>query len=79
MKDDHPPVSDFTAAMESCFGAKDIRFCQSIEWYAEGQTRVVDVGGIQITIRFVGRRGRRGRISITAPPGTRFSVPADEV
>ena len=45
------------------------RACQSIEWYSEGQSRVVEVNGVQITIRFVGRRGRRGRIAIIAPPG----------
>jgi hypothetical protein len=48
------------------------RTCQSIEWYGEGQIRVVEVDGVRITIRFVGRRGRRGRIAITAPPGTLF-------
>jgi hypothetical protein len=45
---------------------------RSIEWYAEGEERVVEAGGMQITIRFVGRRGRRARIAITAPPGTAF-------
>lgn len=48
--------------------------CQSIEWYAEGQARVVEVGGVQIVVRFVGRRGRRARIAIIAPPGTVFSA-----
>jgi hypothetical protein len=46
--------------------------CKSIEWYSEGETRIVDVDGVQISIRFVGRRGRRGRIAITAPPGAMF-------
>lgn len=46
--------------------------CQSIEWYSEGQSRIVDVGGIQIEIRFVARKGRRSRISITAPAGAVF-------
>jgi hypothetical protein len=48
------------------------RLCKSIEWYSEGETRIVDVDGVQISIRFVGRRGRRGRIAITAPPGALF-------
>lgn len=45
---------------------------QSIDWYAEGEERVVEAGGIRIVIRFVGRKGRRGRIAITAPPGATF-------
>ena len=45
---------------------------QCIDWYAEGEERVVEAGGIRIVIRFVGRKGRRGRIAITAPPGATF-------
>jgi hypothetical protein len=45
---------------------------QSIDWYAEGEERVVEADGIQISVRFVGRKGRRGRIAITAPPGAAF-------
>ncbi len=45
---------------------------QSIDWYADGEERTVEVGGIQIVVRFVGRKGRRGRIAITAPPGAAF-------
>jgi hypothetical protein len=45
---------------------------QCIDWYAEGQERTVDVGGIQVSVRYVGRNGRRGRIAITAPPGSTF-------
>jgi len=46
--------------------------CHSIEWYAEGQVRIVEVGDVRIAIRFVGRRGRRCRIAISAPPGAVF-------
>src|SRR4029453_4983501 len=45
---------------------------QSIEWYAEGQERTVDVGGVRVTVRFIGRKGRRGRIAIEAPAGAVF-------
>ena len=45
---------------------------QSIEWYHEGQARVVELRGFQVIIRFVGRKGRRARIAITAPPGVAF-------
>ncbi len=46
--------------------------CETIEWYYPGQTRTVEVDGIQVTIRFVGRKGRRARISIEAPAGAVF-------
>ena len=45
---------------------------QCIDWYAEGEERVVEAGGIRVVVRFVGRKGRRGRIAITAPPGAVF-------
>jgi hypothetical protein len=45
---------------------------QSIDWYAEGEERIVEAGGVRIAVRFVGRKGRRGRIAITAPPGAAF-------
>ena len=48
--------------------------CRSIEWYSEGQERIIEVGGVRVTVRFVGRRGRRARIAITAPPGAVFSA-----
>src|SRR4051794_18772444 len=48
------------------------RLCQSIDWYAEGQVRTVEVNGVRVAIRFVGRHGRRARIAITAPTGAIF-------
>jgi len=45
---------------------------QCIDWYAEGEERIVEAGGIRIAVRFVGRKGRRGRIAITAPAGAAF-------
>jgi hypothetical protein len=50
----------------------DVRACHSIEWYSEGQVRTAKVGGVQFTVRFVARRGRRARIAISGPPGTVF-------
>jgi len=47
---------------------------QSIDWYAEGEERIVEADGIRVVVRFVGRKGRRGRIAITAPPGAAFST-----
>lgn len=44
----------------------------SIEWYAEGETRVVEVDGVRVTIRFVARKGRRARIAIIAAAGAVF-------
>jgi hypothetical protein len=43
-----------------------------IDWYSEGETRVVEVDGVRVVVRFVGRRGRRGRIVIEAPAGAVF-------
>jgi hypothetical protein len=47
-------------------------FSQSIDWYAEGESRTVEVDGIRIEVRFTARKGRRSRIAITAPPGATF-------
>ena len=43
-----------------------------IDWYSEGESRVVEVGGVRVTVRFVGRKGRQGRIAIEAPAGAVF-------
>lgn len=44
----------------------------SIDWCAEGESRVVEVDGVRVTIRFVGRKGRRARIASTAAAGAVF-------
>jgi hypothetical protein len=44
-----------------------------IDWYSEGETRIVEVDGVRVVVRFVGRKGRRGRIVIEAPAGAVFS------
>ncbi len=48
--------------------------CQIIDWYSEGETRVLSVDGVEVRIRFVGRKGRRGRILVEAPAGALFDV-----
>ena len=45
---------------------------QSVDWYHEGESRTVDVAGVQVTVRLVGRKGRRSRIAIVAPAGAEF-------
>ena len=55
-------------------GMMPAQMSQSIDWYAEGEERIVATGGIRIAIRFVGRKGRRGRIAITAPAGATFKA-----
>ena len=47
---------------------------QSVDWYHEGEERVVEADGVQIVVRFVGRRGRRARIAIVAPAGATFQA-----
>jgi hypothetical protein len=43
-----------------------------IDWFSEGEAKVVEVNGVQITVRFIGRKGRRGRIAIEAPARAEF-------
>ena len=38
---------------------------KSIDWYSEGQGRDVVVAGVRMTVRLVGRKGQRARITIT--------------
>jgi hypothetical protein len=45
---------------------------QCIDWYAEGESRIVEINGIRVAVRFVGRKGRRCRIAILGPPGVVF-------
>ena len=45
---------------------------RSIDWYAEGQAREMDVAGQRMTVKFVGRKGRRARIAISGPAGAVF-------
>jgi hypothetical protein len=54
--------------------------CRCIDWYAEGEAKVTEVAGVRIVVRFVGRKGRRGRIAIEAPAGARFETyPAESI
>lgn len=46
-----------------------------IDWYHEGETRIVVVDGFKVTIRFISRKGRRARIAIIAPAGATFLAP----
>lgn len=50
----------------------DLPTCQSIDWYHEGESRVVRVAGIEVTVRYVGRQGRRARLAIVAPAGAAY-------
>lgn len=45
---------------------------QCIEWYHQGQSRIVEIAGARIEVRFTGRKGRRARIAIIAPTGATF-------
>ncbi len=47
--------------------------CQSIDWYTEGDVRTVEFGDLKVTVRFVGRKGRRARIAILGPPSITFT------
>ena len=45
---------------------------QSIDWYSEGDSRVVEIGEVRVVVRYIGHKGRRGRIVIIAPAGATF-------
>lgn len=36
-----------------------------VHWYSTGQSRTLEIHGLLVTVRFVGRKGRRGRIAIS--------------
>ncbi len=38
----------------------------SIQWYHPGQERTVNVDGVAVIVRFVERKGRRGRFAVNA-------------
>ncbi len=46
-----------------------------IDWYHPGQHWTVIVDGVAVVVRFVGGKGRRGRIAIGAPQ-SRFEHPS---
>jgi hypothetical protein len=69
MSEKIPPLQNQQSAETGC---RPSECSQSIDWYAEGESRVVDVGGVCMIVRFIGRKGRRGRIAIYAPPGASF-------
>lgn len=48
---------------------------QCIDWYTPGDLCEIECGDVRMTVRFVGRKGRRGRIAIEASPGTVFHLP----
>lgn len=65
-------MSDTVLRPDTTRAAVEVGHSQCIEWYHEGQTRIVEVDGVRIEVRFVGRKGRRARIAIIAPPGAAF-------
>lgn len=40
--------------------------CRSSDWYSSGDASIVQIGDAAVTVRFIGRRGRRARIAIEA-------------
>ncbi|PQO28511.1 hypothetical protein DTL21_28335 [Bremerella cremea] len=56
-----------------------VKRCQLVDWYSQGESQTVEVDGVCIVIRLVGRKGRRARIAITAPLGAKFSTPPSEL
>ena len=52
--------------------ATDLPTTVCVDWYSEGESRTIDCGDVRVTVRFIGRKGRRGRIKIEAPAGAVF-------
>lgn len=48
---------------------------QSVAWFSEGQAISVEIGGFEVVVKLIGRKGRRSRIAIAAPAGASFSGP----
>jgi hypothetical protein len=48
-----------------------------VDWFHEGETKVVEANGVRVIVRFIGRKGRRGRIAIEAPAGAVFTEKGD--
>ena len=65
-------MADAVLPPSSTRAAAEAGRSQCIDWYHEGQTRLVEANGVRIEVRFVGRKGRRARIAIVAPPGAAF-------
>ena len=49
--------------------ADPLATCRCADWMSEGDSRVVELGELRVVVRYVGRKGRRGRIVIEAPAG----------
>lgn len=41
-----------------------------VDWFSQGESCLLQIGGTRVEVRFIGRKGRRARISISASPGT---------
>lgn len=37
-----------------------------VDWLSQGESCELKVGGVQFVVRFIGRKGRRARISVVA-------------
>ena len=74
MTDRHIPIA-LQSHLERCTdesgapAAESRATSQCIDWFHEGETKVVEIDGVRVIVRFIGRKGRRGRISIEAPAG----------
>ena len=67
------PPQETTVESVSEVGSGGAPISQSVDWYHEGESRTVEVDGVQVTVRLIGRKGRRSRIAIVAPAGAAFS------
>jgi hypothetical protein len=44
----------------------DVEPVELIDWLSQGESCELQVGGTRVVVRFIGRKGRRARIAVTA-------------
>ena len=37
-----------------------------VDWFSQGESCLLQIGGTSVVVRFIGRKGRRARIAVTA-------------
>ena len=46
--------------------AERIEPIEVIDWFSQGESCSLQIGGMSVVVRFIGRKGRRARIAVSA-------------
>ena len=49
-----------------------------VDWFSQGESCELTIGGTSVVVRFIGRKGRRARIAVSATPVTGLERTATE-